>query len=156
MTQYLPNVWLTVEIYPLLTKCENISFNILRDSWQVDKLMYFFLEGGAGDYDKIVSKFVMNSQSMYLRYRTACSRWFTHHSKTFLRLTVALYRRAVRCRKSLINIFSFQRKESYENRKKKSEKRIEIQLKGEITSIWYRCLCFRKFKQRRGRLTVTA
>lgn len=35
--------------------------------------MYFFLEGGAGDYDKIVSKFVMNSQSMYLRYRTACS-----------------------------------------------------------------------------------
>lgn len=35
MAQYLPNVWLTVEIYPLLTKCENISFNILEilDKW---------------------------------------------------------------------------------------------------------------------------
>ena len=29
--------------------------------------MYFFLEGGGGDYNKIVSKFVMNSQSMYLK-----------------------------------------------------------------------------------------
>lgn len=29
--------------------------------------MYFFLAGGGGDYNKIVSKFVMNSQSMYLK-----------------------------------------------------------------------------------------
>ena len=29
--------------------------------------MFFFFQGGGSDYNKIVSNFVMNSQSMYLK-----------------------------------------------------------------------------------------